>query len=206
MALQPELTNGDLGRTSPRMMLGSGNFDFGGWEEDASGASDATSKDSFDVGMGVRTSPKGVRKTRSDFINASHGREAGSLSPVASLRQCSLTDGQVPGKQRSTSPLRLRGEKAVAVSPQAGSKRRESLKSDGEQEEHEDDGFDSWRGLGDDGHKASFDGDALGDLLGNKANDAGKGDSLDGSDITALLKPSDSLEEGFQALLKKTAS
>uniref|UniRef100_A0A6U4MIH4 Uncharacterized protein n=1 Tax=Hemiselmis andersenii TaxID=464988 RepID=A0A6U4MIH4_HEMAN len=197
MAAQEVLvTNGAQGAPS---MMSSGNFDFGGWEED--NTQDSSSKGSSIDGLGMGPPANKTRNSRQDFINASHGREAGSLSPVASLRQCSLTPGQQPGKKRSVSPLRIRGQGRALAStseaPHAGLK-RDSLKSDDDQEEIVDDGFDTWRGL-------SWEDESKGGIEGLVGAAPLKSDSLEG-DLESLMRPTDSMdsmEEGLQALLKQ---
>uniref|UniRef100_A0A7S0VYN6 Uncharacterized protein n=1 Tax=Hemiselmis tepida TaxID=464990 RepID=A0A7S0VYN6_9CRYP len=177
---------------------GGSNFDFEGWEE---GGSDFSQTSSLSSTGGTAVDVK-ARRSRSEFINASHGREAGSLSPVASLRQCALTPGQQHTVKRSISPLRMRGQ-GKALAPKTGEtqavKRREGPQSDDEDEEEAiDDGFDTWRGLsGDDAKNNSLDEGFANLLVGNPATE------MEGGDLAALLKPSDSMEEGLQALLKQ---
>jgi hypothetical protein len=107
-------TAGDQEEYHERSRAFIGGFDFGGWEEEeeeeerAGGGGVGINEEQAVAGGG------GTSKERVEFIEQSHGENAGSLSPIMSLRRCALASSSrgrsSSPPRRSASPLRLQNK------------------------------------------------------------------------------------------------
>jgi hypothetical protein len=88
-----------------------GGFDFVGWEEEEEEEEEERVGGDGDGDDEQAVAGGGTSKAREEFIEQSHGENAGSLSPIMSLRRCALASSSrgrsSSPPRRSASPLRL---------------------------------------------------------------------------------------------------
>ena len=134
---------------SQTMAIGNDSFSFEDWEEEADDKVEG--EDQGDASLHSQQNCPLVnlitRRLRSNFIEASHGDECGSLSPLNQLRKCLTVDGEARGRtrsppKRSASPLRLREKGDLCYVPSGGGVADTTVICS------DDDGMDSWRSGG----------------------------------------------------------